>query len=82
MELPRLAAKQKRYLDLLRFATTEHLDPTTKSNLLKTLKMYHDALASCCIAPKGSPDDALVLASLERELNTLHNDARLRSAAP
>lgn len=82
MELPRLAAKQKRYKDILEFAHNEVQDTSVKPNLLKALANYRTALAKCWDAQKISPEDALAIDSIERELDTLHNQARLRSNAP
>lgn len=82
MELPRLAAKQKRYKDVLHYATTERLDPITKPKLLKALKEYQTALTACWKNQGGSASDELKVASLERDLDNLFNDARLRSSAP
>jgi hypothetical protein len=79
MELPRLAAKQKRYMDVLRYATSENVDALTKPKLLSTLKKYQAALASCWRSQGGSAEDDSLVASLERELDTLFNDARLRT---
>jgi hypothetical protein len=82
MELPRLAAKQKRYMDVLRYATTERIDPITKPKLLTALKEYQSALTACWRSQGGSPSEELRVASLERDLDNLFNDARLRSSAP
>jgi hypothetical protein len=82
MELPRLAAKQKRYKDVLRYATTERIDPVTKPKLLIALKEYQAALATCWKTQGGTPSDELKVASLERDLENLFNDARLRTSAP
>ena len=79
MELPRLAAKQKRYMDVLRYTTTEHVDAITKPKLLSTLKSYQAALATCWRSQGGTPEDEKNLASIERDLDTLFNDARLRT---
>jgi hypothetical protein len=79
MELPRLAAKQKRYMDVLRFTTTEHVNAITKPKLLTTLKNYQAALASCWRSQGGTPEEEAQVASIERDLDTLFNDARLRS---
>lgn len=79
MELPRLAAKQKRYMDVLRYTTTEHVDAITKPKLLSTLKNYQSALASCWRSQGGTAEEEAKLASIERDLDTLFNDARLRT---
>jgi hypothetical protein len=82
MELPRLAAKQKRYRDVLRYANTEQIDPTTKSKILTTLKSYKGALAACWKAQGGTPEDQQRVANLERELDALFGSARLRTMTP
>ena len=82
MELPRLAAKQKRYLDILHFTQNEVGDPTVKPYLLKTLRDYKLALAKCWNDGKVSPEDQAQIDSLERELERLHGQARLRSNIP
>jgi hypothetical protein len=82
MELPRLAAKQKRYKDLLHYATTERIDPVTKPKLLTTLTGYQGALAACWRSQGGTPAEELKVATLERELDDLFNSARLRTSAP
>jgi hypothetical protein len=82
MELPRLAAKQKRYRDVLRYANTEQIDPTTKSKILTTLKSYKAALAACWKAQGGTPEDEQLVANLEREIDALFGSARLRTMTP
>jgi hypothetical protein len=82
MELPRLAAKQKRYRDVLRYAGTEPLDPTTKSKILSTLTSYRGALAACWRSQGGTPEELQRVASLEREIDELFSAARLRTIAP
>jgi hypothetical protein len=80
MELSRLAAKQKRYSDISRYANTEVLGPATRPKLLRTLEEYRNALASCWRNRGGTPDDDSRVANIERDLETLFNDARLRSS--
>ncbi len=82
MELPRIAAKQKRYRDLLQYVQTQEVDPETKPNLLKALDNYKKALAACWKDPSSSAAVESTIATLERELDSLFNTARLRSAAP
>jgi len=82
MELPRLAAKQKRYVDILNFAEHEVKDPQVKPNLLKVLGSYKQALAKCWSAQAVTPENQLEIETIERELETLHNQARLRSNQP
>lgn len=79
MELSRLAAKQKRYMDVLLFTESEVLDSSIKPNLLKVLAEYKGALANCWKEQKITEQDIFVLGSLERELDALYNQAHLRS---
>jgi hypothetical protein len=78
MELPRLAAKQKRLIDLSRYTNEEALDPAVRSKLLLVLDSYRKALAVAWRTPEQPGD----LDSIERELETLFNDARLRTTRP
>ena len=82
MELPRLAAKQKRYSDISRFLDTEDVDPLTKPKLVKTLEEYRRALTTSWKNQGTTPQDETVLLSLERQLDALFNDARLRTMRP
>ncbi len=79
MELSRLAAKQKRYMDVLLFTESEVLDSSIKPNLLKVLAEYKGALANCWKEQKITEQDIFVFGSLERELDALYNQAHLRS---
>ena len=79
MELSRLAAKQKRYMDVLLFTESEVLDSSIKPNLLKVLAEYKGALANCWKEQKITEQDIFVLGSLERKLDALYNQAHLRS---
>lgn len=79
MELSRLAAKQKRYMDVLLFTESEVLDSSIKPNLLRVLAEYKGALANCWKEQKITEQDIFVLGSLERELDALYNQAHLRS---
>ena len=78
MELPRLAAKQKRLLDLSRYTKEEEIDPAVRSKLLVALDSYRKALAAAWLTPEQPGD----LESIEREMDTLFNDARLRTTRP
>ncbi len=82
MELPRLAAKQKRYRDVLRYVETERMDATTKSRILATLSIYKAALAGCWRAQGGTTAEDDRVATIERELDALFGSARLRTMAP
>jgi hypothetical protein len=80
MELPRLAAKQKRYKDILHFTEHEVMDPAIKPKLLRTLASYRLALAQCWSQQAITDADLTALGSIERDLEELHNDARLRTS--
>jgi hypothetical protein len=82
MELPRLAAKQKRYRDVLRYAGTEPFDSTTKAKILSALTSYRGALAACWRSQGGTPEELQRVASIEREIDELFSSARLRTMAP
>ena len=82
MELPRLAAKQKRYLDVLRYLRDEPVDSTTKQSLLRVLDKYKKALATCWKNQGAVPEDDINLSVIERELESLFGAARLRTTAP
>jgi hypothetical protein len=81
MELPRLAAKQKRYTDVLRYLRDEPVDSTTKQNLLRVLDQYKKALATCWKNQGNAPEDDSRLMAIERQLDALFGDARLRTIA-
>jgi hypothetical protein len=80
MDLPRLAAKQKRYKDILHFTEHEVSDPVVKPKLLRTLATYRAALAQCWSKQAVTDQDLTTLGSIERDLAELHNDARLRTS--
>jgi hypothetical protein len=80
MELSRLASKQKRYRDILLFTEQELGNAALKPQLLKSLASYRLALAECWKKQAVSPEDAAVLDSVERDLESLYNEARLRTA--
>lgn len=82
MELARLAAKQKRYMDILHFTQTEVRDQGVKPNLLRVLAEYKQALTKCWSNGAAAAESAATLESIERQLETLHNQARLRCNAP
>jgi hypothetical protein len=77
MDLARLAAKQKRWKDISDFAAHDVTDPTVRKALVDTLSRYHSALAECWKKQASTPEDEVRLASLERDLDRLHNEARL-----
>lgn len=82
MELPRLAAKQKRYRDVLRYVETEKMDAATKTRILATLTTYKAALAGCWRSQGGTPEEEQRVATIEREIDALFGSARLRTMAP
>jgi len=81
MELPRLASKQKRYRDILTFTRTEVKDPRLQHELLETLASYRQTLAQCWSKEQITDQDLSMIASLERTLEAMHNEARLRTAS-
>lgn len=80
MELSRLAAKQKRYKEILHFTETEVRDAEIKRHLLATLAAYRSTLATCWRTAVADPDENTTILSLERSLAELHNQARLQTA--
>jgi hypothetical protein len=81
MELSRLASKQKRYRDILLFTEEELTDPQLKPKLLTTLAAYRLALADCWKKQAVTADDVTAIDSVERDLESLYNHARLRTAS-
>ena len=79
MELNRLAAKQKRYKDILLLSETTVQNVRLKTKLLNTLSAYRATLADCWRKQTIGPDDVTRIDSLERELETLCGDARLQA---
>ena len=80
MELSRLAAKQKRYRDISLLAVNAVQEPNLKAKLRDTLSSYSSALANCWKRQAITPEDIVRLDSLERELETLSGEIRLRVA--
>lgn len=81
MDLTRLAAKQKRYKDILSFTENEVMSPSLKPQLLTALANYRSALATSWKKQSCEGDDLRNLDSIERELEKLHNEARLRTSS-
>lgn len=81
MELSRLASKQKRYRDILLYTEQELSDVHVKPKLLKALASYRLALADCWKKQAVTPEDIAMIDSVERDLESLYNEARLRTAA-
>jgi hypothetical protein len=80
MELTRLAAKQKRCRDIERYALTDITDPQLRSRVTETLATYRRALAQCWHKQAISAEDSTQIDSIERDLETLSSQARLRTA--
>ena len=81
MEPQRLAARQKRYRDILHFAQNEVMDPQLKSKLLSTLSKYRGVLGEYWKQPTTEGSELKAIDSIERELEKLHNDCRLRTSS-
>jgi hypothetical protein len=79
MDPSRLAAKQKRYKDILHFTETEIQDESLRSRLLSTLALYRSTLARYWKTPSSDVELETSIASLERTLAELHNEARLKT---
>jgi len=77
MHLQRLAAKHKRYLDVLAFAEHEVENRAIRAELLDALRSYKLALAQSWQKQSIEKTDEERLNSIERTLETLHNEARL-----
>ena len=78
MDLRRLAAKQKRALDWAAFAENELQEPSLKPIIDRTLAEYKRALADCWKRQEITAADVEKIDSLERDLEQLNNEARLR----
>ena len=76
MQLNRLAAKQKRYKDILNYTRSDLAKPELKPALEQTLARYQSALARCWKAQAVTPDDDFEIDSTERELERLFGEAR------
>jgi hypothetical protein len=81
MELTRLAAKQKRHKDLSLFAEQEVRELRLRKAFGELLGRYQDAIAHCWRAQALRPEDLTGLDSIERDLDALCNEARLRTAS-
>ena len=81
MELSRLASKNKRYRDIALFTQAEVKDSRLKPKLLKTLASYRLALAECWQKQAVTPEDISRIDSIERDLESLCGEARLRTAS-
>ena len=81
MELSRLASKNKRYRDITLFTETEVKDSRLKPRLLKTLTLYKLALAECWGRQSVTVEDLSRIDSIERDLEALCGEARLRTSS-
>jgi hypothetical protein len=77
MNLQRLAAKQKRYLDIRHALESSTVPEAIGTPLRSALEQYKQTLAELWSKQTVSPEDSSRLDSLERSLETLHNEARL-----
>jgi hypothetical protein len=76
MHLSRIAARQKRYKDILDYARNELSSPDLKAQFEQTLSRYQTVLARCWKAQSVSPEDAFEMDSVERDLERLFGEAR------
>lgn len=74
MNNTRIAARQKRYRDWLEFTNANLQDADLRSHTLNVLAQYKDGIRR---AWEGENNEEL-LESLERSLESLNNEARLR----
>jgi hypothetical protein len=82
MELSRLASKQKRYHDLTAFAATEVSDSRLRKGIELALSRYRTILSECWKKQAITLEDTRTIDSIERELDSLSNAARLRTSSP
>lgn len=78
MDLSRLPAKLKRHKDWLAFTKNELQDQSLREPTLQLLARFHTALTKCWEAKVVSDSAALEIADLERQLEQLNQEARLR----
>jgi hypothetical protein len=78
MDLSRLTAKNKRYLDWLSYTNEELKDPSLREPTLALLAQYRSLIQQCWTAGKVSESDAAAIADLERKLEQLNQEARVR----
>lgn len=77
MDLTRLAAKQKRVLEMRQFIVTDVQDEKLRMKFTTTLSQYSKLLAACWENKSVSPEADEQLNSLDRELDNFHEEARL-----
>jgi hypothetical protein len=78
MDLSRLTAKNKRYLDWLRYTNEELNDPSLRAPTLTLLEEFRTLIQRCWTAGKVTDQDSAALADLERRLEQLNQEARVR----
>ena len=79
MQLSSLSAKQKRILDWSKFIEEGGVqDPTLKRDTKAKLEALKGVIASCWKAQSISPGDEQKILDLERSLEHLNEEARLR----
>lgn len=76
-----LAAKQKRLKTWREYAENETQDQAIKSRTLTLLGTFSDELNNIWESKKLSPEERFKLESLERDLEQLNEEARLRVVA-
>ena len=81
MELSDLARKQKRIKSWTSFLNNEVSDDSIRAQTVEALKLYRNYLSKCWEQRKISAEDKLKIEDLERQLEQLNEDARLRSGA-
>jgi len=78
MDLTRIAAKQKRAKDWLDFAENELRDPALKPIFVEKIGQFKQLLLDIWTNPETLAEKSLLLADLERQLEELHLESRLR----
>lgn len=82
MQLTSLAAKQKRCRDIRLFVQESVRSPHLQAQVLSCLARYQQALAEVWRAQGITPESLVKITSIERELEALHNEARLLAQPP
>lgn len=77
MKLTDLAAKQKRLLNWAAFAETETSDAGLAQRTLSKVSLLRNALANCWERQQITAEDEIRIESLERELTSLNELARM-----
>lgn len=79
MNLDRLAACQKRILAWQDFLETHEISNSVRLKTLDTIKEYRNLLVRCWEQNRITDEDVNHLNDLERRLEGLNEDARLRT---